>query len=148
MDKITIAVADGHKLMREAIIFILENDIRFTVVASCGDAKELKEAVEEFRPDIILLEVMSDTTKVFEVINTIRILSPGTKVIGFSVYLQKGYVRRLLQYGGSGFITKSSSCEETLNGILQVYKGNVYLCDEIRQTDNKYFDDVIKKNTQ
>lgn len=139
MNRITVIVADGHKLMRETISFILENDKRFNVVAGCSSNKELNETVQKLKPDIVLLEIIQDSVNGFDAIKMIHTHSPRTKVIGFSAYSQKGYVKRLLQCGGSGYITKSSSCEETIYGILEVQRGNIYICDEIKKRKDSNF---------
>ena len=43
MEKISILIADDHKLIRETWSFILNNDTRFMVVAECGDSEQAVE---------------------------------------------------------------------------------------------------------
>ena len=39
----------------------------------------------------------------------------------------------MLQLGASGYVTKNSSKEEMFNAILEVSKGNKFICEEIRE---------------
>ena len=43
MNKITILIADDHKLIRETWTVILNSDPRFQVIAACGNAEEAVE---------------------------------------------------------------------------------------------------------
>ena len=47
MEKITILIADDHKLIRETWTYILNSDERFEVVAECGDAEQAVELAKE-----------------------------------------------------------------------------------------------------
>jgi len=47
MEKITILIADDHKLIRETWSYILNSDPRFEVVAECGDAEEAVELAKQ-----------------------------------------------------------------------------------------------------
>ena len=39
MEKISVLIADDHKLIRETWSYILNNDSRFEVIAECGDSE-------------------------------------------------------------------------------------------------------------
>ena len=53
MEKITILIADDHKLIRETWTYILNSDPRFQVVAECGDSEQAVELSKQKRPQII-----------------------------------------------------------------------------------------------
>src|SRR5690606_29920418 len=58
--------------------------------------------------------------------------SPGSKIIGVSMHSMPAYARRMLQLGAMGYITKNSSREEFLAGIIEVANGNKYVCAEVK----------------
>ena len=49
------------------------------------------------------------------------------------MHSQPAYAKKMLQFGASGYVTKNSSKEEMVNAILEVSKGNKFVCDEIRE---------------
>lgn len=59
--------------------------------------------------------------------------NPGIKIIGVSVNNQVSYARNLLKVGALGYVTKNSSREEMIHAIEEVYKGRIYICEEIRK---------------
>jgi len=132
MEKITILIADDHKLIRETWTYILNSDERFEVVAECGDAEQAVEFAKELTPDIVLMDINMAPFNGFEATEKIRKASPESKVIGVSMHSQPAYAKKMLQVGARGYVTKNSSKEEMFNAITEVFRGNKYVCDEIK----------------
>ncbi len=132
MEKITILIADDHKLIRETWTYILNSDERFEVVAECGDAEQAVELAKELKPDIVLMDINMAPYNGFEATEKIRKGSPESKVIGVSMHSQPAYAKKMLQVGARGYVTKNSSKEEMFNAITEVFRGNKYVCDEIK----------------
>ncbi|HMC85775.1 MAG TPA: response regulator transcription factor [Chitinophagaceae bacterium] len=132
MAKITILIADDHKLIRETWTYILNSDDRFEVVAECGDAEQAVELAKELAPNIILMDINMPPFNGFEATEQIRKVSPESKIIGVSMHSQPAYAKKMLQVGARGYVTKNSSKEEMFNAITEVYNGNKYVCDEIK----------------
>lgn len=57
MDKVRIIVVDDSAFMRKAISDMIESDAHFEVVAKLRDGRELVEKVDQFKPDLITLDV-------------------------------------------------------------------------------------------
>lgn len=132
MEKITILIADDHKLIRETWTYILNSDERFEVVAECGDAEQAVELAKELAPDIVLMDINMAPFNGFEATEKIRKVSPETKIIGVSMHSQPAYAKKMLQVGARGYVTKNSSKEEMFTAISEVFRGNKYVCDEIK----------------
>lgn len=132
MKKITILVADDHTLMRQTLSFVLSGDIRFTVIAECGNGEDVVKLSEQLQPDIVLLDIHLPGINGIEAMAKIRQVSSGSKVLAISQYSQTGYVRKIMQAGSLGYITKGSTLEETQEAILTVRSGKKYICKEIR----------------
>ncbi len=132
MDKITVLIADDHKLIRETWSFILNGDPRFQVVAECGDSEQAVEMTRQKHPDIVLMDINIMPISGFDATERIRKVSPKTRVIGVSMHSQPAYAKKMLQIGARGYVTKNSSKEEMIMAILEVHAGNRYICDEIK----------------
>lgn len=57
MDKVRIIVVDDSAFMRKAISDMIESDTHFEVIAKFRDGRELVEKVDQFKPDLITLDV-------------------------------------------------------------------------------------------
>lgn len=132
MEKITILIADDHKLIRETWTYILNGDPRFQVVAECGDSEQAVELTKQKRPHIVLMDINMTPFNGFEATEKIRRVSPGSKIIGVSMHSQPAYAKKMLQVGARGYVTKNSSKEEMFTAIIEVFRGNKYVCDEIK----------------
>ena len=132
MDKISVLIADDHKLIRETWSYILNSDPRFHVIAECGDAADAVELAKNKRPNIILMDINMAPFSGFEATEKIRKFAPGSKIIGVSMHSQPAYAKKMLQVGAKGYVTKNSSKEEMIKAIMEVYGGNKFICEEIK----------------
>jgi DNA-binding NarL/FixJ family response regulator len=144
MEKISVLIADDHKLIRETWSYILNNDSRFEVIAECGDSEQAVEMSKVKRPQIVLMDINMMPISGFEATERIRKVSPLSKVIGVSMHSQPAYAKKMLQIGAKGYVTKNSSKEEMIKAILEVHSGNKYVCDEIK---NNISDQVLEENS-
>ena len=143
MEKISVLIADDHKLIRETWSYILNNDSRFVVVGECGDSEEAVEMAKAKRPQIVLMDINMNPISGFEATEKIRKVSPGSKIIGVSMHSQPAYAKKMLQVGAKGYVTKNSSKEEMIKAILEVQNGNKYICEEIK---NNISELVLEEN--
>lgn len=143
MQKVSILIADDHKLIRETWSYILNNEPRFEVVAECGDSEQAVEVARTKRPQIVLMDINMTPISGFEATEKIRKVSPTSKIIGVSMHSQPAYAKKMLQIGARGYVTKNSSKEEMIKAILEVQNGNKYICDEIK---NNISELVLEEN--
>jgi DNA-binding NarL/FixJ family response regulator len=129
----SILIADDHKLIRETWSFILSRDTRFSVIGCCSNAEEAVVTCGEKNPDVVLMDINMTPFSGLEATRRIRTNSPNTRVIAITMHAQAGYARKMLEMGASGYVTKNSSREEMINAIVEVAKGNVFVCDEIKE---------------
>ena len=132
MEKITIIIADDHKLIRETWHYILNTDERFQVVAECSNGEEALEMAKKFRPRILLMDINMAPLNGIEATQLVRKFAPSTKIIGVSMHSQPAYVKKMLKIGASGYVTKNSPKDEMITAIIEVDKGNRYICNEVK----------------
>jgi DNA-binding NarL/FixJ family response regulator len=131
-DMISILIADDHKLIRETWTYILNRDSRFKVIGSCSNSEEAVKMSEEIHPNVVLMDINMVPFSGIEATRQIREVSPETRVIGVTMHSQPAYAKKMLQFGASGYVTKNSSREEMVNAIVEVSKGNKFVCEEMR----------------
>lgn len=132
MEKITILLVDDHKLIRDSWCFILNSDPRFQIIGETSGGDEAIELAKTRKPQIVLMDVNMSPVNGFDATRQIRKFSPGSKVIGISMYTMPAYAKRMLQMGAMGYVTKNSSKDEMFEAIVEVNNGNKYVCDEVK----------------
>lgn len=131
--QIRIVLADDHQLIRESWRMLLENHPPFRVVADCANGKDAIRCVKENTPDILLVDINMHPVNGFEVVRNVIQEIPSVRVIGISVNNQPRYATRMVEMGARGYLTKTSSLEEIIHGIEEVYRGQIYICEEVRK---------------
>ncbi|MEO5685096.1 MAG: response regulator transcription factor [Chitinophagaceae bacterium] len=128
---IKVALADDHRQVREIWHFILASNSDFEVVAKCCNGQEAIHAASMYKPDIFLMDINMQPLNGIEATEIITKRHPGVKVIGMSMHMDAMYVKRMLQAGARGYVTKNSSYEEVFDAIRQVNAGLQYICSEV-----------------
>ena len=132
MTKIRLILVDDHKLLTDTWTLLLNSNPRFRVVAATNKGDEAIDLVKEFLPDIVLVDIAMTPLDGIELTRRTAFMFPQSKVIGLSLYGMKVYVKKMLEVGARGYVTKNSSKEELFTAIQRVYAGSVYICGDIR----------------
>lgn len=132
MSKISIIIADDHKLIRETWSFMLKRDERFEVLAECGDGKQTVEIAKIKQPSIILLDVNMPVMNGFQALPELNKYACASKVICISSHSEPAYVRKMIRLGARGYVTKNSPRQEMFEAIEEVHKGNIYICTDMK----------------
>ena len=132
MSKITVMIVDDHTLIRETWWFLLGRNENFEVIAELGDGQKAIDIARDKRPQIVLLDINMTPLNGFDILKMIRKLSPVSKVIAVSMHSQPAYAKKMLRLGAKGYVTKNSPKQEMLDAIAEVNKGNIYICQEVK----------------
>lgn len=132
MSRISILIVDDHTLIRETWSFLLGRNEDFEVIAEVGDGQRAIEIARDKRPNIVLLDINMAPLNGFDILKMIRKLSPGSKVIAVSMHSQPSYAKKMLRLGARGYVTKNSPRQEMLDAIREVYSGQTYICQEVK----------------
>jgi DNA-binding NarL/FixJ family response regulator len=130
-EPIRIMLVDDHQIVRKSWKSLLENNPRFQVIADCDNGQSAIEQAEELIPDIMLVDINMSPLNGFTVTERVLETTPSIKIIGLSVNNQPKYAIKMVELGARGYLTKTSSLEEINHGILEVHKGEFYICEEV-----------------
>ena len=98
----------------------------------CSNGEEAIELAQKMRPKVILLDINMSPMSGIEATEQIRKFSPASRIIGVSMHSQPAYVKKLLKLGAHGYVTKNSPQQEMFEAIIEVTKGNRYICTEVK----------------
>jgi DNA-binding NarL/FixJ family response regulator len=129
---VRIILVDDHKIIRDTWKKLLENNSGIEVIAECENGYQALELSRKLLPDVLLVDINMSPVNGFILTEKIAITLPTVKVIGLSVSNQPKYATKMIALGAKGYLTKTSSLEEIQRGIHEVYNGEVYICEEIK----------------
>lgn len=130
---IRILIVDDHHMVRESWKTLLQSQEDMEVAGECDNGADAIEQSRLVEPDIILMDINMQPVNGFEATRQIVLQNPRIKIIGLSLNDQPSYVRKLLQLGAKGYVTKHAGPQELIQAIHQVNQGNKYISQDIRK---------------
>lgn len=128
---IRVLLADDHVLVRQGIRQFLEDEGDVDVVAEANDGAEALSLVEQYQPDIAVLDIHMPEVTGIEATRRIKARFPQVRVLILTAYDDDPYVFALLQAGADGYVLKTASAEELVRAVHTVYEGQAALSPEI-----------------
>jgi DNA-binding NarL/FixJ family response regulator len=99
---IRVALAEDSLIVREGVQQLLASASDIEIVASCGDADSLFDAVEAEAPDVVVTDIRmppSETDEGIRIAASLRASHPEIGVVVLSQYSDPGYALALLEAG-------------------------------------------------
>ena len=118
----TVLIVDDHAMFRAGVRAELADAPSVQVVAEAGDVDAAVEAVNEHRPDVVLLDVHLPGGGGAEVMRRMR--SPETRFLALSVSDAAEDVIGTIRAGARGYVTKSITGPELVDAIGRVASGD------------------------
>ncbi len=120
-------IVDDHTLFREALRSALQSTFASVDIEGAGSIDELEKKLTESKDtELILLDLKIPGVQGFSGLLHLRTLHPELPVIVVSATDDPVTIRRCIDYGASGFVSKSASIDVTRDAIRQVLAGNVF----------------------
>lgn len=127
MAKIRLLLVDDHEIVRAGIkmLFMAEKDME--IVGEVGSGEEAIAAVEELKPDVVIMDVAMPGMSGIEATQRIKKACPETAVLALTMYEDEQYFFEMLNAGASGYIPKRAAPDDLVSAIRAVSQGNVFL---------------------
>lgn len=125
-----ILLADDHVIVRQGFRSLLER-AGFEVIGEAGDGQEAIQLAEKFHPDVAVLDVAMPLLNGIDAAREITKVSPRTKTILLTMYIQGRNVLDGIRAGVRGVVVKSRAFDELLRAIQTVGKGDTYLSPDV-----------------
>jgi len=128
---IRILIAEDHKIVRQGLRSLLEQQPDVEVVAEAGDGREALRLVQETSPNIVVMDVVMPDLNGIEATRQIIARAPGVKVLALSMYSDSRLITGMLSAGASGYLLKESALEELVQAIHTVVTNQTHLSPAI-----------------
>lgn len=129
-----IIIADDHPLFRSALCDALQQDLPHAQILQAHDLPSLQAQVElHDDTQLILLDLHMPGAEGFSGLVFLVAHYPHIPVVIVSAHDQGDIVRRAMDHGASGFLSKSSSIEEMKQAINVVLNGGVWMPNHVSQ---------------
>ena len=132
-NKIKVHIADDHKILIEGIIALIKTDDSLEVDGYSLTGKELLDWVSKNEIDVLILDISMPVIDGIEVLKYLKRKNIPHKTILLSSYDDVQIVKKVLQLGALGYLSKSSASQHLLKAIKTVINNDQYFSNDIQK---------------
>jgi two-component system response regulator DevR len=133
LKKQRILIVDDHEVVRLGLKALLEHHPNFEVVAEASSAKEAIDQTEQYKPDIILMDIRLPGTSGIEACEEITASYPNTRVVMLTSYAEDEMLFSAIRAGASGYVLKQIGGNDLIRALESVGRGEALLDPAVTQ---------------
>ena len=120
--KIRVLLADDHNLVRAGFRQLIESADDLQVIAEAGDGEEAQALIQQYTPDVAVLDIQMPKASGIEVTRWVRAHFPQIGVLILTAYDDDPYIMAVLQAGANGYVLKTGKADELIQAVRDVYE--------------------------
>lgn len=124
---LTVVLADDHVVVRSGLRVLLDSEPSIDVVAEAGDVPGAIAAVDEHRPDVLVLDLHMPGEPSLPAIRGLCERCPDTRVVVLTAQRDTSYAAEAMRLGAAGYVPKEAAESHLLAAIEIAAEGGTYL---------------------
>ena len=127
MDKIRVVIVDDQTVIRDGLVAILSFYPDIEVVGQGEDGIQAVSLCKEFKPDVILLDLVMPRQDGLSTIPMIFKVSPATRILVVTSFAEDERVFPAIKAGALGYMLKDFKRDQLVQAIRDVANGQASL---------------------
>lgn len=128
---IKIVLADDHKIVRNGVKSLLEDDSEVKVIGEAENGLEAWELVQKLKPDVLVSDINMPEINGIQLTEKIAESDLDTQVMILSMYNDEAYILKSVEAGVMGYLPKDADYEDIIRGIKEIANGNMFYNAEV-----------------
>jgi DNA-binding NarL/FixJ family response regulator len=128
-----VIIAEDHRLFREGIKALLENNPELKIVSEAADGLEAIRCVRKHRADLLIVDLSMPKLGGISAIKEIKRQFPNIKILVLTIHQSDQYVLETFEAGADGYCLKDAGRNELRMAIDSVLAGKTYLSPGISE---------------
>ena len=124
-----VLVVDDHPIVRQGMALLINREPDLEVCGEAAEASAALEAIEQLRPDVVIVDLSLNGPDGMDLIKAIRVRSTTLPVLVLSMHDELTYAERALRAGANGYIMKQEATTRVLTAVRRILQGEMYLSD-------------------
>lgn len=120
---IKVLLVDDHEMVRMGLAAYLATEPMIEVVGEASNGAEGVQLAEQFKPDVILMDLVMEGMDGIEATRRIRKVHPKGKVIVLTSFIDDEKVYPVIEAGAFSYLLKTSRAPDIVQAIQQAYRG-------------------------
>ena len=131
MKLIRIVLADDQILIRTGVRTVLGVFQDLKIVGEAGTTPEALRLVQEFQPEILLMDIAMEAGEGHNLIRRVTQEFPETRSMVITSRTERESITRALIDGTNGYLLKSEDPESLPRAVRAVAAGGTYICPSV-----------------
>ena len=120
---IRVVIAEDQQLLRGALISLLSLEDDIEVVAEAADGQATWEAIQQYQPDVCLLDIEIPLLTGLEIAEKLRQEGSTSKIIIVTTYARPGFLQKAMALKVEGYLLKDEPIDFLIDSIRKVMAG-------------------------
>lgn len=125
--RLRVLLVDDHPIVLAGMKALIGSDSQLDVIGEAKDGRTAIKLATELSPDIAIFDISMPSMSGIDLAKQLRAKCPVCKLIALTVHEDRGYLRRLLELGVTGYVVKRSATDELIRAVHIVSGGGIYL---------------------
>ena len=115
----------------EGLSELINNSGKAHVSRTFNTLEACKQALEERRPDVLLLDLSMPDGDGVAFCQQIVSSYPNVRVVAVTIHDEYSIIQRMMECGAHGYVLKSSPVEELIEAIVSVWQKQQYVSPQV-----------------
>jgi NarL family two-component system response regulator LiaR len=124
---IRVLIVDDHKVVRQGLRFLLEQEDGIEVVAECADGPAAVRAVRALEPTVVLLDLFMPGESGLSVLAQIKRDRPATEVLMLTSSDADEHLLAAIRAGARAYRPKTAGVEQVIESVRAAARGESLL---------------------
>ncbi len=130
---IKVLVADDHELVRHGLAMLLSSADDIELVGQACDGAEAMTMVDEFRPDVVLMDLSMPGMDGIEATRRITTAHSTVSVVVLSSFSERRMVLEAIDAGAAGYLLKDGGMDDIVRAVRAASVGEAPLSPRAAQ---------------
>ncbi len=133
-ERVSVLLVDDHAVVREGYRRLLERHGDISVIGEAGDAATAHALFISLEPRIVVMDITLPGISGLEAMRRMLLYCADARVLIFSMHEDTIFVKRALQTGAYGYVTKASAPNVLVEAVLAIACGRKYVSPDVAQS--------------
>lgn len=130
-EPIKVLLVDDHEMVRIGLAAVLGTEDGIEVVGEAGSGEEGIRLAQEYKPDVVLMDLVMEGMDGIETTRQLMKLYPECKVIVLTSYLDDEKMYPVIEAGAFSYLLKTSRATEVADAIRAAARGQSVLVSQV-----------------